>query len=274
VALRDDLEHFQKRVGAVRKSINTLKTSRISRKSIQTESASIARYWLTDLADRLRDNTSVDPAEIEAMSTLMERLHKISSPNNLVSSYRDVLKGASAKFQQRFISPILLNPVQQRPLASSLQALIDHLTDVNEISYLKEAAGCYQHGFSRGPIVLGWCATIDRIQRVVINHGLEKFNAASEKLKNKTAGRAKHWNKAFNVSNIAELQAVFDTDLLFVLVELGYLDSNQESRLRDCFQYRNQSAHPGDAPIDDPHLTVFFTDIMQIIFRNPKFQQT
>jgi len=64
---------------------------------------------------------------------------------------------------------------------------------------------------------------------------------------------------------------VFDTDLLVVLEGMGLLDGNQAERLRTCFQYRNHSAHPGEAPIDDPHLIAFFSDIAAIVLQNQQF---
>jgi len=35
---------------------------------------------------------------------------------------------------------------------------------------------------------------------------------------------------------------------------------------------RNQSAHPGDAPITPYNLMSFFSDIQQIVLENSKFQ--
>ena len=72
------------------------------------------------------------------------------------------------------------------------------------------------------------------------------------------------------MSTLAELQEVFDTDLLVVLEGMTLFDSNQADRLRVCFDYRNQSAHPGLAPIGEPHLIAFFSDITDIVLANPK----
>jgi hypothetical protein len=48
------------------------------------------------------------------------------------------------------------------------------------------------------------------------------------------------------------------------------IDSNQHSRLRHCFDMLNHSAHPGQAPISE-NLYSFFSDITQIVLKNPKF---
>ena len=131
---------------------------------------------------------------------------------------------------------------------------------------------CYNAGFHRAAIVLGWCSAIDRIQKRLQVLGFAAFNAASTALKAQTSGRHKRWNKGFNVTTLGDLQTVFDSDLITVCEGMGLLDSNQADRLIDVdFQYRNHSAHPGEAPIEDPHLVAFFTDINAIILTNPKF---
>ena len=107
--------------------------------------------------------------------------------------------------------------------------------------------------------MLGWCATVDRIQRKIQAIGFATFNAAVERVRLQTSGKFKTWNKAFNITTAGELQAVFDRDLITVLEGgLELIDSNQADRLRTDFEYRNQSAHPGLAPIDDPHVVAFF----------------
>ena len=52
------------------------------------------------------------------------------------------------------------------------------------------------------------------------------------------------------------------------------IDSNQHARLFSCFELRNHSAHPGEAPITEYNLASFFSDLNQIIFKNAKFKLT
>lgn len=101
--------------------------------------------------------------------------------------------------------------------------------------------------------------------------GLGKFNATSVQLKSQDSGRFKRFTKEFKVTTLNELQEVFDTDLIWVLEGMELIDANQGDRLRTCFQYRNQSAHPGEAPINDLHLNAFFSDVVEIVLKNPKF---
>ena len=134
---------------------------------------------------------------------------------------------------------------------------------------MQEAVECAAAGHSRAAIVMGWCCAVDRVQRKLMSLGLSKFNAASKKLKDKTTGKFKRWKKVFSISNLSELQTVFDKDLIVILEGMGLVDGNQAQRLDTCFQYRNHSAHPGDAPIAEAHVVTFFTDINSIILQNP-----
>jgi hypothetical protein len=118
---------------------------------------------------------------------------------------------------------------------------------------------------------MGWCAAIDHMQRKIQLLGFDSFNAASRTVKAQTTGKYKRWNKEFNVQTQGELQTVFDTDLIVVLEALGLIDGNESQRLETCFEYRNHSAHPGQAPIEPAHVVAFFTDISKIVLSNPKF---
>ena len=101
--------------------------------------------------------------------------------------------------------------------------------------------------------------------------GVDKFNKTSLELKAQSTGKFKNWNKGVQANNLSELQMVFDADLIVVIEGMELIDGNRADRLRVCFQYRNQSAHPGDALIEEPHLVAFFTDINSIVLQNPNF---
>jgi hypothetical protein len=199
----------------------------------------------------------------------MKRLHVLSRPNNRKSSYVQTLTGALKGFEDQ-----LLLPIQQASFTEtvtfSLGTLIPGLTDQAETEYMSEAIDAANAGFNRAAIVLGWCAAIDRIQRKILALGFSSFNAASAAIKAQTSGKFKRWNKEFSITTLSELQTVFDTDLVVVLEGMQLIDGNQADRLEVCFQYRNHSAHPGQAPIGQPHTVAFFTDIAEIILTNPK----
>jgi hypothetical protein len=89
----------------------------------------------------------------------------------------------------------------------------------------------------------------------------------------KQFGRFKPFTKKFKVESVSELRrTVFDTDLLWVMEFMELIDSNQHERLRHCFELRNKSAHPGQAPISGENLYSFYSDITKIVLKNPKFE--
>jgi hypothetical protein len=158
------------------------------------------------------------------------------------------------------------------PVSKLLTDLPAKVPDSAERSFIEEAIACIRVGASRAAIVLGWCAVIDRMRRKIEAVGFPTFNAASTKLKDQTSGKFKRWNKEFSIQSMGELQAVFDTDLIVVLEGMGLIDDNQAKRLEVLFHYRNTSAHPGEAPIGPAHVVAFFTDAVEIVLANPKFQ--
>jgi hypothetical protein len=161
---------------------------------------------------------------------------------------------------------------QTTATAKMLEALAAKVLDAAERSFIEEAIVCINHNASRAAIVLGWCAAIHRLRKRVEAVGFPAFNAASTRLKALTSGKYKHWKKEFTITSFGELQTtIFDTDLIIALEGMGLIDGPQAQRLGSCFEWRCHSAHPGDAPIGEPHVVAFFNDIVEIVLANPKF---
>jgi hypothetical protein len=129
-----------------------------------------------------------------------------------------------------------------------LSEVLGGLPSAEENEYLKEAIDCARHDFYRASVVLGWCATTDRIHRVIEKTGFPNFNVASASMASQTKGRFKKFNAVQNVSSMSDMREVFDTVVMWVLEGVQFIDSNQHTRLRSCFDMRCPCAHPGDAP--------------------------
>jgi hypothetical protein len=266
----DRLLKFKKELQALKGEVSKVAAKTINRKAIRNRADAIATMWVEELRSPLEHKFGLPDSLIEKTAEEMKGLHVLSRPSNLKSSYIKAVNATLKNFDDKFVLPIKQSATHLESILD-LEKLIPGLVDPNESNYLREAVECAEAGYKRAAIVLGWCALIDKIQKQIVRLGLAKFNAASTAIKNKTTGRFKSWNKEFAVASISELQAVFDTDLLVVLEGMGLLDGNQAERLRTCFQYRNHSAHPGEAPIEDAHVVAFFTDINSIVLQNPQF---
>lgn len=264
------LQLFKSDLLKLRKDVSALKSDRVSRISIRRFADKIATYWVEELRSPLEHKLKLSQDVIQTTSEEMKRLHVLSRPNNHKSSYLETINAILTKFDNKFILPIKQTSLNIEN-TFDLQKIIPTLSNPTESDYLQEAVNCANAGFMRAAIVLGWCATIDKIQKKIMKIGLDKFNRKSQELKTQTSGKFRNWNKGVQANTLSELQTVFDTDLIVVLEGMELLDGNRADRLRVCFQYRNQSAHPGDAPIEEPHLVAFFTDINSIILQNPNF---
>ncbi|MGA2581956.1 MAG: hypothetical protein ABSG31_01665 [Tepidisphaeraceae bacterium] len=161
---------------------------------------------------------------------------------------------------------------QTSATAKTLEALAEKVIDSAERGFIEEAITCINHSAPRAAIVLGWCAAVHRLRKKIQALGFPAFNETSARLKNMDSGKHKRWSKEFRITSFGELQTnVFDTDLITILEGMGLIDGTQAQRLATCFEYRCHSAHPGDAPIGEPHVVAFFSDIVGIILSNPVF---
>lgn len=265
------LSEFSKRLRSLKKELSSLPTKRVSRKPLQTQADDIADMWVEELRSPLEHKFKINKKVVEETAELMKRLHVLANPNNLKSSYIEVINKTLKNFNNKFILPIKQMTIKEESILD-LYKLIPSLPDEAESDYLKEAFDCANSGYRRAAIVMGWCAAIDRIQKKISKLGLKKFNDTSKELKEKDKGRFKKFNRVYYISTLAELQDVPDSDLITILEGMELLDGNQADRLRTCFQYRIHSAHPGEAPIEDPNVASFFSDINKIVLQNPEFE--
>jgi hypothetical protein len=263
----DDLRELRKDVKAISiKTVNVIAT--------REQAEALATRWVEELRSPLEYKFKIDAEVIKKTSDQVKRLHVLSRPSNLKTSYVQTLDEILDGFKDKFILPI-----QQTSMAVEsvfdLQKLVLDLTDPGESDYLKEAIDCANSKFKKASIVMGWCAAIDRIQKKIQMIGFGTFNTTSSKMKAQASGRHRLFTKEFKMTTLAELQTVFDADLIRVCEGMGLFDGNETDRLITVdFQWRNHSAHPGNAPIEDPHLVAFFTDINKMILTNPKFALT
>ena len=268
----DKLEKFKIDLKQLKKDVSSVPGDRISRKGIMALADEVATFWVEELRSPLEHKVKIDDSLIHDTANHMSQLHVLSRPNNHKSSYIKTINAVLRKYDDKFILPIKQDYPDEISSSSSLHDLIPDLATPEESEYLKEAFDCAASGFKRAAIVLGWCAVVHKIQEKLIFIGLDTFNKTSTKLKNSTKGKYKFWKKEYSISSLSELQTVFDTDLIIILEGMELIDGNQAERLRTCFQYRNHSAHPGEAPIEEPNMIAFFSDINGIIFNNEKFR--
>jgi len=267
-----NLADLHKRLKALRRKVRAHESSQIARNALRKEAADLANLWVEDLRAPLEYRYALRQDTITEYSGQFERLLKLSRPSNLKSSYLSVLDHLLLKFQDRLVLPVQQYS-EQIDTVLDLQKIVGGVGDKDEADYLREAVECAAHGNLRASVVIGWCAVVDRIQRKIEAVGFDRLNAASARLRAATSGRYKRFTKDVSVHSMAELRSgVFDSDLLWIAEGMALIDGNQRDRLATCFQLRNQSAHPGLAPVKEPNVVAFYSDVAEIVLRNPDFE--
>lgn len=266
----DAVVKMQADMRALMRSVKAETAKSIARQAIREEALRLGQSWFSVVRPAIEGGV-VAKDVLDRYGTAFERLVKISSPNNLKTSYIDTLDGLTKKFKSDLLLPLQTAPPPAKD-ASTFDEMFASLGDADTYdAYLKEAVDCARAGFIRAAAVMGWCAAVARIHRAVEKIGFTNFNVTSANMASQTQGRFKKFSKAQSVTSLSELQLVFDTDILWILEGMGVIDANQHTRLRSCFDLRNHSAHPGEAPVTPYNLLSFFSDIIEIVLKNPKF---
>jgi len=265
------LKKFLDDLKALRKNIKAEKVKRIGKKGLRTRAEELGSRWFSEFSTRLPHEVGISADILDKYSDACGRLIALSAPNNLKTSYVDVLESLIQPFRDELVLTAQKGASTSGSLAL-LHKILGEMPNAEENDYLKEAVSCAQRGFLRASVVLGWCAAADRIYRRVEKVGLSKFNITSVQMAGQQKGRFKRFSSPQNVNSLSELGEVFDTVVLWIIEGMGMIDANQHTRLRSCFDLRCQCAHPGEAPVTEYNLMSYFSDINEIVFRNSMFQ--
>jgi hypothetical protein len=266
----DILQLFYESLKALRSDVNKVNSSHVSTADLKKRAGELAEEWFTDIAPELLKLDILSTPTVEMYSAWFLKLLKLTKGNNRKASYVEALLGVTKNFHDELLIPVQTQPKLAEEV-SLLAKFFENMPNPEEDAYMKEAIACARHQLFRGSAVLGWSAAIDRVHRIIEKTGFDKFNSVSKTMTLATTGRFKRFSKAANITSIGELREYFDGDILWVLEGMGLLESNQNTRLRACYEMRCQCSHPGEAPITEYNLLSFFSDINLIIFKNPKF---
>lgn len=236
--------------------------------SLLTSVQQVAGGWFNSVRPALQA-INFAPALVDHLSTEFERLLRLSRTRPRKTVLLSAIDDCVNPYKVDLIHQLEIGDFSTTAGLSIAPYIEGLRTDEGE--YLAEAQRCLSVNGIRACIVLGWCATIARVQVKIAEIGFDKFSQATMEMSAKATGRFKPFTKKFDVSSLSELQTVFDTDILWVLEYMQLIDGNQHQRLRHCFELRNNSAHPGLAPIKGENLYAFYSDISEIVLRNSKF---
>jgi hypothetical protein len=268
----DSLKDFSKDLRALRKLVLAENKTFIGKSTIQNEAERLGALWFSDHAPVLAELLSDQGEVISDYDAKFSSLLKLgSAATSRATTYTKVLDGVTKRFNEDFILPIQKLP-KAKAIETPLDEMLAAIDDPSESVYLREARDCARYEFYRAAAVLGWCAAIDRVHRKIQDIGFDVFNTTSESLANRTKGRFKNFKKKQNVESLSELRKMVPDDVVLWIIEgMELIEANERDRLAGCFAIRNQSAHPGDAPITQWNLLHFFSDLKELVFENEAF---
>jgi len=266
----DTLQSLHGSLKALLSDVKKVTSIHVSTAGLKKQAGESAEEWFTHIAPELLKFAVPSAPIVEKYSVWFQKLLKLTKGNNRKASYVEALLAVTKSFHDELLIPVQMQPKVAQEV-SLLAKLFENMPNPEEDAYMKEAIACAAHQLFRGSAVLGWSAAIDRVHHVIEKSGFDKFNMVSKTMAAATTGRFKRFSKAANITSIGELREYFDGDILWVLEGMGLLESNQNTRLRACYEMRCQCSHPGEAPITEYNLLSFFSDIDLIIFKNLKF---
>lgn len=261
------LDDFCKELEGFIAEIKKIQVLQLSQ-SKRNEAKRLSNFWFDNFSNKIT-HPDIIKEDLSSINDAFAEIITLCRKPNRTTSF-------VAKFD--VIYPKIFNDIflkiRKNPIVASQVVNFEEYTsklDTDESEYLKEAIACCNNGFLKASIVLGWCATIDKIHKKIESIGFSSFNATSLNMKNQTSGRFKRFNSSQNISSLSELRGVFDSDLLWIIEGMGLIDINQHTRLSSCFEMRCHSGHPGEAPITKYNTASFFSDIFEIVLTNDKF---
>jgi hypothetical protein len=270
MSIVNDLKDIYSDLKKLKIDINHETTERINRNNLRIRAEGLANLWFANIDIILNKFDFISQERINYYRLNFTKLLKISSPANRKSSYLDALNSILNTFKDDLIIPFTTHPETKG--MNKFENLFIEFSNIPEYDYLYESIGCAEHGFYRASTVLGWSAVVYRFHNIITEKiGFDNFNLVSNQLFNEKYGRFKRFDKKFNIINRNGLLELFDNDLLWMLEGLQLIDLNEHTRLKGCFDLRCQAAHPCNAPITEPNLLSFFSDIKEIVFKNSKF---
>jgi len=268
----EKLKGFKVELSSLRKDVRNNKASTINKSDIRSKADALALQWAGEFGDHLQQFDQLPEQTIGDMNENMIALLRLSQQSNRKTSYMRVLDAAYRAFNARFVVPIS----QSAPVVKvdfDFRKLFPNLSDSQESEYMKEAIGCANAGYFRAAVVVGWCAAMSRIHDHVRSLGIKKINENLRVMREAKHGKFKQVKSAPPISALGEVQEINDRNLILLILRLDVVDAKQADRLLEHLNHRNQSAHPGDAPVGDELLNHFFSDIGEIIFNNSNLKR-
>lgn len=162
---------------------------------------------------------------------------------------------------QKLIITEELNPVPiARQGGHGLRHLESSIGAGPEKVFLKEAIDCVEIGANRAAVVMVWLLSINHLQRHVLGHKLEDFNAALAK-------RTEKKLKSLTVTSVDDF-ADINEGVFIALCRSANIISNDVRKILDQkLGIRNTAAHPSAVMVRESKVIDFVEDLVENILK-------
>src|SRR3989442_6837720 len=168
----DVLTWIENSIRELRSDVQRIKTTNVYRKPVYDESREVCRKWFEDLEPSLPQFGIADDI-VRKYHQLFSDLVELSIKTSVKATYLKKLEQIASRLKDEVLVPIMVSSGRIASMPHLMEIL--ECATIEEKEYLEEALGCAGQGFFRASIVLGWCATIHRIHKVVETLGFEEF---------------------------------------------------------------------------------------------------
>lgn len=130
-------------------------------------------------------------------------------------------------------------PASAVNVATDLRNKLSNIKNSDTRDFVEEAIACFEHGFYRSAVVMGWAAAISVLHHHVHAHHLADFN--------KEAARVDQKWKAAKTTDDLGLMA--EDKFLDRLMGISVIGKNVKDELQKCLKLRNGCGHPNSMKI-------------------------
>lgn len=193
------------------------------------------------------------------------RLNQLSSrktsPLLRVTGQNYALSVFGQKEIQEYLETIPGAAAPRSPIPA-LTALVGKVSGDAEQQFLAEAIACLEVKAKRATVVMVWLMTLDHLQRYVLAHRLQEFNAAWA-ARNDCKGRR-------IVAQDDFLEVKDESTLVEILRSAEIITKDVRRILDEKLGFRNTCAHPNDIVIPESKVSAAIEDLVyNVILKYP-----
>ena len=124
-------------------------------------------------------------------------------------------------------------------IAASLRSELSKIKGSTTRAFVSEAIKCYESNLYRSAIVMSWLAAVQVLQKYVVTHHLDSFNAEARRVNMR-------WKNARTTDDIGLMR---EAEFLDRMSAISIIGKNVKAELKACLDRRNSCGHPNSLRI-------------------------